>query len=206
MQKWLDQNHTSRSAKPSSAPSAAVKRALASARNVSRTTLRSSGLGSVASSSFGTVDLSGSAIPMARWRSSASRLATIWRARRSARNSKDARTACALVIRLLPMIRPMSGRSSSANNAPRASEAIAAIEPRRGPRQKRCRASAAANFGSSDINVLTREINDPGARRQSISDIEIQCGKVMTPNGVGQSIVEKTEFTTFRAGVISSPA
>src|SRR4051812_47942788 len=165
-QKWLDQNHASRSAKPISAPSAAAKRALASPRKISRTTFGSSGLapaGSVvASAGAGAM---ASVLPMARLRSSASRWAITRRARRSARNSNAARTACALVIRWLPSIRPIPGRSSSASKAPRGSEASAAIEPRRGPRPKRCSASA-ADCGSSDMSGLARVSAHQGSAQQ----------------------------------------
>src|SRR5262249_53268702 len=45
--------------------------------------------------------------------------------------------------------RPAPARSNSASSAPRGSEATAAIDPARGPRPNRCKASAASAFGSA---------------------------------------------------------
>ena len=68
-------------------------------------------------------------------------------ARRSALYSNTAREACALVIRSGLSICPAPGWSSSAKSAPRGSDAIAAIEPARGPKPKRCSARAALRLG-----------------------------------------------------------
>src|SRR5205085_2502839 len=58
---------------------------------------------------------------------------------------------------LLSVICPAPGFSISASSAPRGSEAIAAIDPARGPRPNRCRASAAAPFASIDRTVAGHE-------------------------------------------------
>src|SRR5262249_2650553 len=95
------------------------------------------------------------------WRSSAaSRSASFWArcartffACRAACASKPAREACALVSKSGLLMAPMPGRSSSASSAPRGSEAIAAIEPGRGPRPNRCRANAASRVRSSTIGL-----------------------------------------------------
>src|SRR3954454_20190862 len=51
----------------------------------------------------------------------------------------------------LSAICPAPGFSISSSSAPRGSEAIILIEPARGPRPNRCRASAAAPFASRDM-------------------------------------------------------
>src|SRR3982075_985233 len=73
-------------------------------------------------------------------------------ARRSSRcaswNANAARAATLLFISSRLEMRPAPGRSSSAISAPRGSDAMAAIEPVRGPRPKRLSASAASALES----------------------------------------------------------
>src|SRR5262245_37017864 len=75
-------------------------------------------------------------------------------ARRSELYSKTAREACAPVIRSGLSICPAPGLSSSATSPPRGSAALAAIEPARGPKPKRCNASAACALGSRAITLI----------------------------------------------------
>ena len=72
----------------------------------------------------------------------------IWR-RASLELERRARRRTPLLSRSALAMRPAPLRSSSAISAPRGSDAIAAIEPARGPSPKRCSASAACAFGSS---------------------------------------------------------
>ena len=95
-------------------------------------------------------------LPAALRSSSAWRCA-ISRACRSCRKLNAAIDDCAAVISSAFTICPMPGLSSSASSAPRGSDAIAAIEPARGPIPKRCKARAATPFASSDMVEILKK-------------------------------------------------
>src|SRR5689334_19290698 len=80
--------------------------------------------------------------------------------RRSSRwtcwNANVARVATPLLISSGLETRPALGRSRSAISAPRGSDAMAAIEPVRGPRPKRLSASAASALESRAMRVVAR--------------------------------------------------
>jgi hypothetical protein len=70
-------------------------------------------------------------------------------ARCASRKANTARAASPLVSKPPPAaMRPAPVRSRSAINAPRGSEAMAAIDPARGPRPNRCNAIVASTLGS----------------------------------------------------------
>ena len=126
-QKWFDQNQTSRSTKPISAAIAASSRALAS--------LRKSCCGAMPTVGRGR----GRRVFVLRhsWAARASRAggAAHLAAAPDGTRPPARRRAAAHQTRRAAM-RPAPARSSSAISAPRGSDAIAAIEPARGPRSE----------------------------------------------------------------------
>src|SRR6516165_763904 len=157
-QKWFDQNHTRRSTRPVSALIAASKWTLASLRNSCRGSGTVSGFsgGGDDASGFASIAASASALCAAASRRSRSRFPF---AARSALYSKTARLAAPLLGRSGAAISPAFGRSSSARSAPRGSNAMASIEPARGPKPNRCNASTAF-FGSQAISVVVPEADE----------------------------------------------
>src|SRR4029077_3649513 len=154
-QKWFDQNHTKRSTKPISALIAASKRARASLRKSCRGNGTASGWARTGGASgLASIAVSPPVFSIATCGAAARRsFSRLSLAARSALNSKTARLAAALLGRSAFAISPALGRSSSARSAPRGSDAIAAIEPVRGPKPNRCSARA-ASFGSRAISVV----------------------------------------------------
>src|SRR5215813_4625299 len=165
MQKWFDQNHTRRSAKPISQASAASMRALASSRYSCRPGLGMTSAAILAAfAGSGSGDASAMAGSTARLASSA-RAMVMARARRSALASATSRNACALVGNDAAAILPASRLSSSASRAPRGSEAMAAMEPSRGPKPKRLSANTA--MALADVAMSDNPVKYRPLRRQS---------------------------------------
>ena len=158
-QKWFDQNQISRSTNPISGAIAASSRAFASRRKICCGIASAAGIGASGFASMLSIEA-----PVVA-RSSAACFCAIRRACRSWRKLKAAVEDLAAVISSALTICPMPGLSSSASSAPRGSDAIAAIEPARGPKPKRCRASAAVAFASSDMVVVLQACTQACTRR-----------------------------------------
>src|SRR5579884_2504423 len=156
-QKWLDQNHTSRSTKPISASIAARNRASASSKKMRRGSGTSFGASAVSGGASGAVAIWFSMPVFAASFCAASRRlrSSLSCAARAALYSKTSRFSAA-AAGSAAAIRPAPGRSSSARSAPCGSLASAAIEPRRGPMPKRCSASAEALASRIIAGVLSQ--------------------------------------------------